>query len=118
MGKAQVLVGTSVAARGLDIENVTKVRPASAFRYAQTLTCYIGSPAHTPLDEQVINFDMPMTIEDYVHRIGRTGRAGHAGLAVAFFFPQVRCPLARPYDSDRNWNSLTCCLCWPCAEGR
>jgi superfamily II DNA/RNA helicase len=42
------------------------------------------------LDEQVINFDMPMTIEDYVHRIGRTGRAGHAGLAVAFFFPQVR----------------------------
>jgi superfamily II DNA/RNA helicase len=39
--------------------------------------------------QQVINFDMPMTIEDYVHRIGRTGRAGHVGVAVAFFYPQV-----------------------------
>jgi hypothetical protein len=33
----------------------------------------------------VINFDMPKTAEDYVHRIGRTGRAGNTGTAVSFF---------------------------------
>ena len=56
-GRATVLVATAVAARGLDIPNVT----------------------------HVINFDLPNDIDDYVHRIGRTGRAGNTGVATAFF---------------------------------
>ncbi|KAK6204709.1 ATP-dependent RNA helicase DED1 [Scheffersomyces amazonensis] len=56
-GSAPILVATAVAARGLDIPNV----------------------AH------VINFDLPSDIDDYVHRIGRTGRAGNVGIATAFF---------------------------------
>nr|XP_038027289.1 probable ATP-dependent RNA helicase DDX4 isoform X2 [Anas platyrhynchos] len=56
-GKCPVLVATSVAARGLDIENV----------------------------QHVINFDLPSTIEVYVHRIGRTGRCGNIGKAISFF---------------------------------
>lgn len=50
-------MATDVAARGLDIPHV----------------------AH------VVNFDLPNDIDDYVHRIGRTGRAGKSGLATAFF---------------------------------
>ncbi|XP_074560344.1 DEAD-box ATP-dependent RNA helicase 52B-like [Curcuma longa] len=56
-GVTPILVATDVAARGLDIPHV----------------------AH------VINFDLPNDIDDYVHRIGRTGRAGKTGLATAFF---------------------------------
>lgn len=56
-GHTPILVATDVAARGLDIPHV----------------------AH------VINFDLPRDIDDYVHRIGRTGRAGKSGLATAFF---------------------------------
>lgn len=56
-GKAPILVATAVAARGLDIPNVT----------------------------HVINYDLPGDIDDYVHRIGRTGRAGNTGIATAFF---------------------------------
>ncbi|XP_027755974.1 probable ATP-dependent RNA helicase DDX4 isoform X4 [Empidonax traillii] len=56
-GKCPVLVATSVAARGLDIESV----------------------------QHVINFDLPSTIEEYVHRIGRTGRCGNTGKAICFF---------------------------------
>jgi ATP-dependent RNA helicase RhlE len=59
-GKTAVLVATDVASRGLDIE---------------------GLP-------QVINFDMPHSPEDYVHRIGRTGRAGLAGEAISLVAPQ------------------------------
>jgi superfamily II DNA/RNA helicase len=55
-GEVDLLVCTDVAARGLDIKDV---------------------PA-------VFNFDIPFNAEDYVHRIGRTGRAGAAGLAVSF----------------------------------
>jgi ATP-dependent RNA helicase RhlE len=54
-GKVTVLVATDIAARGLDIDQL-------------------------PI---VINFDLPMVAEDYVHRIGRTGRAGAEGLAVS-----------------------------------
>ena len=56
-GRAPILVATAVAARGLDIPNVT----------------------------HVINYDLPGDIDDYVHRIGRTGRAGNTGVATAFF---------------------------------
>jgi ATP-dependent RNA helicase RhlE len=54
-GRVRVLVATDIAARGLDI-------------------------AHLPL---VVNFDLPLIAEDYVHRIGRTGRAGQRGRAVS-----------------------------------
>lgn len=54
--QARVMVATDVAARGLDIPNVT----------------------------HVINFDTPQTYEDYVHRIGRTGRGGARGHAHTF----------------------------------
>jgi len=53
----QILVATDVASRGLDVQGV----------------------------KHVINFDLPHDIDDYTHRIGRTGRAGHTGLATAFF---------------------------------
>jgi len=68
VGKVNVLIGTSVAARGLDIDNVT----------------------------HVINYDLPDNIDDYVHRIGRTGRAGNTGLATAFFNPTGDRNLAKP----------------------
>jgi len=54
-GKVAVLVATDIAARGLDIDQLP----------------------------MVVNFDLPMVAEDYVHRIGRTGRAGAEGLAVS-----------------------------------
>ncbi|KAJ4849582.1 DEAD-box ATP-dependent RNA helicase 52 [Turnera subulata] len=66
-GKTPILVATDVAARGLDIPHV----------------------AH------VVNFDLPNDIDDYVHRIGRTGRAGKTGLATAFFSDN-NSSLARP----------------------
>merc|ERR1719197_749888 len=61
-GRYDILVATDVAGRGLDVEGV----------------------------QQVINFDMPKTIEDYTHRIGRTGRAGLKGLARSFLTPEDR----------------------------
>jgi len=56
-GSIKVLVATDVASRGLDVQGV----------------------------RHVINYDMPTDIDDYVHRIGRTGRAGNDGLATSFF---------------------------------
>lgn len=57
INRINTLIATSVAARGLDIDAV----------------------------EHVINYDLPNNIDDYVHRIGRTGRAGNVGLATAFY---------------------------------
>ncbi|KAK8947205.1 DEAD-box ATP-dependent RNA helicase 14 [Platanthera zijinensis] len=59
-GKSPILVATDVAARGLDIKDI---------RF-------------------VINYDFPTGVEDYVHRIGRTGRAGATGVAYTFFCDQ------------------------------
>lgn len=55
-GKIQVMVATDIAARGIDIQEL----------------------------EVVINYDLPDVAETYVHRIGRTGRAGHSGTALTF----------------------------------
>lgn len=55
VGKVKILVATDIAARGIDIEQL-------------------------PI---VVNFDLPQVSEDYVHRIGRTGRAGCSGLAIS-----------------------------------
>lgn len=56
-GKAKIIVCTSVAARGLDIDKVS----------------------------YVINYDLPKTIDEYVHRIGRTGRCGNLGKSISFY---------------------------------
>uniref|UniRef100_A0A1I8AFQ8 RNA helicase n=1 Tax=Steinernema glaseri TaxID=37863 RepID=A0A1I8AFQ8_9BILA len=56
-GNTPILVATAVAARGLDIPNV----------------------------KNVINYDLPNDCDEYVHRIGRTGRAGNVGIATSFF---------------------------------
>ena len=67
-GKSRILIATDVAARGLDI----------------------------PLIQHVINYDLPQVPEDYIHRIGRTGRAGKEGSALTFLTP-----------SDKSmWNSI------------
>ncbi|KAJ3180485.1 ATP-dependent RNA helicase dbp2 [Geranomyces variabilis] len=58
-GKAPILIATDVAARGLDVRDI----------------------------KLVINFDFPNNVEDYIHRIGRTGRAGASGTACTFFTP-------------------------------
>ncbi len=66
-GKLRLLVATDVAARGIDLTSVS----------------------------HVINFDLPRFAEDYVHRIGRTGRAGALGTAISFVLPNDGPHLAR-----------------------
>jgi len=66
-GKTRILVATDVAARGIDVDNVT----------------------------HVINYDLPNQIDDYVHRIGRTGRKGNAGLTTAFINNSVNKTIIR-----------------------
>jgi ATP-dependent RNA helicase DeaD len=61
-GKTPILIATDVAARGLDIQDVS----------------------------HVINYDVPFDPEDYVHRIGRTGRAGKSGVAIMLLTPKER----------------------------
>ena len=56
-GRCTILIATDIAARGLDVRDI----------------------------KYVINFDFPTVIEDYIHRIGRTGRAGAIGVAYTFF---------------------------------
>ena len=58
-GKAHVLVATDVASRGIDVKEIALV----------------------------VNYDLPDSNDDYVHRIGRTGRAGHKGRAISFVLP-------------------------------
>ncbi len=67
-GKSRILCATDVAARGLDVPHV----------------------------EHIINFDLPMMDEDYVHRVGRTARNGADGEAVSFVTPQ----------EHHHWNRL------------
>ena len=64
-GKVQVLVATDVMSRGIDVSGI----------------------------DAVVNFDVPMDPEDYVHRIGRTGRAGATGQAYTFMAPDEVTPL-------------------------
>jgi ATP-dependent RNA helicase RhlE len=59
-GRYRILVATDIAARGIDVQNI----------------------------ELVVNYDLPDKLEDYVHRIGRTGRAGKKGRAISFATPQ------------------------------
>ncbi len=61
-GKYRVVVATDIAARGIDVKNI----------------------------ELVLNYDLPAAPEDYVHRIGRTGRAGERGHAISFARPDQR----------------------------
>jgi len=61
--RKDVLVATDVASKGLDFPNI----------------------------QHVINFDMPEELENYVHRIGRTGRCGKTGIATTFVNHQVQC---------------------------
>ena len=61
-GKTNVLVATDVLARGIDVSGV----------------------------DYVVNYDLPMMPEDYVHRIGRTGRAGADGLAISLVTPETK----------------------------
>ena len=61
-GKLDILIATDVAARGLDVDRIT----------------------------HVVNYDIPYDTESYVHRIGRTGRAGRSGDAILFISPRER----------------------------
>jgi ATP-dependent RNA helicase RhlE len=61
-GRARILVATDIAARGIDIDDIT----------------------------HVVNFELPDVAESYVHRIGRTARAGSRGIAIAFCDPTER----------------------------
>lgn len=89
LGRYRVLVATDVAARGIDVRNI----------------------------ELVVNYDLPDDIENYVHRIGRTGRAGKDGRAISFAVPQqvndvakieqlIRKPLPRGKASDLDGHKM------------
>lgn len=67
-GKYRILVATDVAARGLDVPHI----------------------------QHVINYDLPQSPEEYIHRIGRTGRAGAVGCALSFITPQ----------DSRKWSAI------------
>ncbi len=72
-GQVKVLVATDVAARGLDIDDIS----------------------------HVFNFDLPDDPEVYVHRVGRTGRAGREGIAISLLSPKDRWQLRRIEDYTR-----------------
>jgi len=73
-GKLDILVATDVAARGLDVDRIS----------------------------HVVNFDIPTDSEPYVHRIGRTGRAGRTGDAISFVTPRERGLLSRIEKATRQ----------------
>ena len=73
-GDFRVLVATDVAARGLDIERLP----------------------------HVVNYDLPQVPEDYVHRIGRTGRAGEDGVALSLVCPEEK-PLLQAIEKLLNY---------------
>ncbi len=73
-GALDILVATDVAARGLDVDRIS----------------------------HVVNFDIPTDTESYVHRIGRTGRAGRSGDAILFVTPRERRLLAAIEKATRN----------------
>jgi len=73
-GQADVLVATDVAARGLDIDQIS----------------------------HVVNFDLPMTPDVYVHRIGRTGRAGREGMAISLVDPRQHRALRQIEGATRS----------------
>jgi ATP-dependent RNA helicase RhlE len=66
-GRVSTLIATDIAARGLDVDDIT----------------------------HVINFDPPRTPDDYVHRVGRTGRAGRTGTGVTLVLPEQRLDVRR-----------------------
>jgi superfamily II DNA/RNA helicase len=70
--KSRILIGTDVVARGLDIPHIM----------------------------HVINYDVPLAPEDYVHRVGRTARNGASGCAVTFLTP----------NDDKSWDAIQCLL--------
>jgi ATP-dependent RNA helicase RhlE len=74
-GRARVLVATDIAARGIDVTGIS----------------------------HVINFDLPVEAESYVHRIGRTARAGAAGIAISFCDPSERAVL-RQIERQMNFS--------------
>jgi ATP-dependent RNA helicase RhlE len=73
-GKVRVLIATDIAARGIDVPSVS----------------------------HVINFELPNVAEQYVHRIGRTARAGASGIAIAFCAPDERAYLRDIEKLTRN----------------
>lgn len=72
--KFQFLVATDIAARGLDVEGVT----------------------------HVFNYDLPNDMESYIHRVGRTGRAGQSGMAISLVSPRQKNILGRIAKSTRT----------------
>ena len=77
-GRVSTLVATDVAARGLDVDDIT----------------------------HVINFDPPHGDDDYVHRVGRTGRAGRSGNGVTFVLPEQRARRRSPRGPARPRRAL------------
>ena len=73
-GKLDILIATDVAARGLDVDRIT----------------------------HVVNYDIPYDTESYVHRIGRTGRAGRTGDAILFVSPREKRLLANIEQATRQ----------------
>ncbi len=71
-GRCPVLVSTDVCARGLDMKDIEHVRG------------FLATGGFVSRVMQVINYDMPNDRDTYVHRIGRSGRAGNPGRATTF----------------------------------